>query len=131
MTRTREEILKERRRLQVEYGTLFDRVAALLFRYDPASITFEINRDEYETEARTILPRLRTCKSVEDVQRVVHEEFVRWFDEATAGPAERYGEIASEIWECGSIVGAEVANPKHPLLETARAILENYRQTIL
>jgi hypothetical protein len=73
-------------------------VAALLFRYDPAKINFEVNSDEYETEAGTILPRLRTCQSARDVQRVVHEEFVRWFDEIAAGPEETYREIASEIW---------------------------------
>ena len=99
MSKTREEILEDRRRMKAEYGALFDKVAALLFRHDPASINFEVNPDEYETEARTILPRLRTCKSAQDVQRVVHQEFVRWFDEATAGHEERYREIADEIWE--------------------------------
>ena len=91
-------MLEERRRMKAQYGTLFDKVAALLFRHDPANIKFEVNSDEYETEARTILPRLRTCKSSQDVRRVVHEEFVRWFDEATAGPEECYSEIATEIW---------------------------------
>jgi len=45
------------------------------------------------------LPRLRACQSAADVCRVVHEEFVRWFDAVTAGPPERYTEIASEIWQ--------------------------------
>ena len=85
--------------MKAEYRALFDKVATLLFRHDPAKISFEVNPDEYETEARTILPRLRTCKAVEDVQRVVDEEFVHWFGEATAGPAEQYCEIASEIWK--------------------------------
>ena len=100
MPRTREEILQERRRLKAEYGKLFDSVAALLFQHDPIGIAFENeNTDEYEPETGTILPRLRGCESASDVRRVVHEEFVRWFDAGNAGPEERYSDIASEIWQ--------------------------------
>jgi hypothetical protein len=100
MTQTREQILEERRRLKAEYGELFDAVSALLFRHDPIGIAFDNeNADEYDLETGTILPRLRNCKSVGDVQRVVHEEFVRWFDAGNAGPEQRYALIASEIWE--------------------------------
>jgi hypothetical protein len=99
MARTRDEILENRRRLRAEYGELFDSVAALLFRHDPIGINFEDNTDEYEPEAETILPRLCSCHSAEDVLQVVHVEFVRWFDYDTAGPPEHYKEIASEVWQ--------------------------------
>jgi hypothetical protein len=99
MPRTRNEILEERRRLKAEYGELYNSVAELLFFHDPVGINFETNEDEYETEASTILPRLRSCQSSEDILRVVHEEFVRWFDAGTAGPRERYSEVAAEIWK--------------------------------
>jgi hypothetical protein len=100
MPRTREEIRQERRRLRAEYGALFDSVAAILFRHDPIGIAFENeNTDEYAPETGTILPRLRGCESSRDVRRVVYEEFVRWFYADTAGPEERYSEIASEIWQ--------------------------------
>lgn len=100
MTRTREQILEERRRLRAEYGELFDAVAGLLFRADPVGISFDNeNLDEYESEAGTILPRLKSCESPDDALRVVHEEFVRWFCADTAGPRERYQEVASEIWQ--------------------------------
>jgi hypothetical protein len=56
MTRTREQIREERSRLRQVYGTLFDAVAALLFRSDPVGINFESNPGEYQTEAGTILP---------------------------------------------------------------------------
>jgi hypothetical protein len=98
MLRTRQEILDNRRRLKSEYGELFDSTAALLFRLDPIGINFEENTDEYEAEVETILPRLRDCHSDDDVLQVVHEEFVCWFDLATAGPRESYKKIASEIW---------------------------------
>jgi hypothetical protein len=99
MSRTREEILESRRRLKAEYGALFDSVSALLYRHDPIGINFEDNPDEYELEASTILPRLRSCQRLEDVHKVVCAEFVRWFDAETAGPPEQYEEVASEIWQ--------------------------------
>jgi hypothetical protein len=85
MSETREEIFEERRKLKLEYGDLFDSIVALLFRNDPIGINFEDNTDEYDPEARTILPRLPTCKSSADVLRVVHEEFTRWFDPQQQG----------------------------------------------
>lgn len=97
MPRTREEILEERRRLRADYRHLFDEVESLLFRHDPIGINFETNTDEYDPEVGTILPRLRTCTCVEDVCRVAHEEFIRWFGD-DAGPRERYSKIGKEIW---------------------------------
>ena len=78
---------------------LFAAVTALLFRHDPVNINYEVNPDEYEPEAGTILPRLRRCSSPADVRKVVHEEFIRWFDLGIAGPEEHYTEIAADIWE--------------------------------
>jgi sulfatase maturation enzyme AslB (radical SAM superfamily) len=99
MARTREEIQDDRRRLKAEYLDLFDRVSELLFRIDPVGINFEVNTDEYESETGTILPRLKYCSTVEEARRMIHEEFVRWFDRETAGPESHYSEIAQEIWE--------------------------------
>jgi hypothetical protein len=98
MPRTREQILQERRLLKKQYGEVFDSVAALLFRVDPVGINFEENPDEYHPEVGTILPRLSACESSDDVLRVVHEEFIRWFGAPTAGPREHYQEIALGIW---------------------------------
>lgn len=94
-----EAIREERRQLKEQYGQLFDAVSSVLFRHDPIGINFETNTDEYDPEAGTILPRLRTCETAADVQRAVYEEFVRWFDSSTAGSKENYSKIAEEIWE--------------------------------
>ena len=99
MPNTREEIIAERQRLKAEFRELFDEVAALLFRHDPVGINFEDNTDEYEPEVGTILPRLRSCHCADDVRKVVHQEFVRWFDAGIVGSEEHYGKIATEIWE--------------------------------
>ena len=96
--RTKDEIGAENRRLRAEYGALFDDVAAILFRHDPIGINFEDNTDEYEPEARTILPRLKTCHSPGDVLTVVHEEFQQWFEPDLAGPRENYSDIANDVW---------------------------------
>jgi hypothetical protein len=95
---TTKEIEAEHRRLRDEYGSLFDDIEAILFRRDPIGLNFEDNTDEYDCEARTILPRLKTCHSAEDVLSVVHEEFQRWFDPEIAGPRERYTAIANDVW---------------------------------
>ncbi len=96
--RTKEEIEADNRRVRAEYGQLFDDVAEILFRHDPIGINFEDNTDEYEPEARTIVPRLKTCRSPQDVITVVHEEFQRWFDPEIAGSRDRYATIADEVW---------------------------------
>ena len=96
--RKKEEIVAETRRLKAEYGELFDAVAEILFRHDPIGINFEENTDEYYPEARTILPRLKSCRSSEDVMTAVHEEFQRWFDPDIAGRREIYAKIADEVW---------------------------------
>ena len=98
MPSTREEIVEERRRLRAEYGELFNATAALLFRHDPAGINFDENTNEYEPEAGTILPRLHNCHTVDDVARVVHEEFVRWFGAGIAGQPATYSKIGADIW---------------------------------
>jgi hypothetical protein len=93
-----ERIQAARAELKREYGDLYERVSRLLFAWDPIGINFEFNTDEYEPEVDTILPRLRTCTSAVDVQRIVHEEFCRWFDIDSAGGVERYEQIGRDIW---------------------------------
>ena len=97
LPRTREVIIEERRQLKIIYGELFDTTTALLFRLDPIGINYKTNTDEYEPEVGTILPRLKSCQSRDDVCRIVHEEFVRWFGDAR--PQKNYELIAAELWE--------------------------------
>jgi hypothetical protein len=118
MPRTREQILEERRQLKAAYADLFDAITEILFRHDPIGINFEVNTDEYEAEARTILPRLRTCKSPADVTAVVHEEFSRWFSPEIAGSNESYSEIAAEIWYLWHLAYPKLVVCKIPTSET-------------
>ena len=86
--------------LKAAYGDLYTEVSRLLREADPIRL---ISRgapdDEYDVEVRTILPRLREAKSSDNVQRIVHEEFVHWFSAEIAGPAAQYAAVSKKIWE--------------------------------
>ena len=84
------------------YGALFDDVSALLFRHDPIGINFDANTDEYDPEARTIVPRLAQCDSESDVLEAVMEEFHHWFGDDIRADKVDYRAIAAEIWQLWS-----------------------------
>ncbi|MEP6672847.1 MAG: hypothetical protein ABJF10_27030 [Chthoniobacter sp.] len=98
----------EKKQIKVFYGELYETVEALFFRHDPIGINFEDNTDKYSPEVSTVLPRLRSCSSVDDVQRVLHEEFTRWFGDA--GPPEQYTPIAAELWPLWNDFQSKVRN---------------------
>lgn len=87
---------------KVKHGKLFDDINAAIFEVDPAEINFKFNTDEYESEVCTILPRLETTTSVEDVQYIVFEEFYKWFGRVALPDAfssvEYYEFLANKIW---------------------------------
>ena len=93
-----EEIKLERQKLKHKYGKLYDKVLEILFRNDPIGINFEINTDEYEPETGTILPRLKETRSPEELQKIIHQEFIRWFGADIAGSRAKYAKIAQEVW---------------------------------
>ncbi len=90
---------EDRRRRLVGQEEVVSFIEALLFETDPIGINFEENTDEYRPEAETIALRLSEAASEGDLRRIVHEEFVRWFDEQLAGPEVRYQRIATVIWD--------------------------------
>jgi len=55
--------------------------------------------DEYAPEIGTIVPRLVSVGRPEDVATLLHEEFIRWFGDDTAGPRHAYEASARRIWE--------------------------------
>jgi hypothetical protein len=72
-------------------------VTEVLYRHDPIHIAYV--RDEYRPEAVSIVSRLPTARGVEDLQRIVHEEFIHWFSPEDASDQERYRHAAAEIWQ--------------------------------
>lgn len=92
-----EESRRQRAELKRVYGSAYVRLSGILFDEDPVGINFEVNEDEYEPEAGTILPRLRGLCSADDVRQVVHEELAAWFGTSICGPPDRYQRIAERI----------------------------------
>ena len=89
----------EREQVRQQYPELFQEINRLIFEADPIGINFGHNTDEYEPEVGTIIPRLKSCESPSDVRKVIHEEFVRWFDAEMAGSESNYEELAERVWE--------------------------------
>lgn len=81
------------------YKDLFGQVSAILFRHDPIGINFETNRDEYDPEAGTILPRLHQCHSAEDVHCVIVEEICAWFGPEYIDIQDKLKPVANEVWD--------------------------------
>ena len=54
--------------------------------------------DEYAVEIGTIIPRLAKAQRPDDVTDVLHEEFLRWFGDGTAGPRQAYEAPARQVW---------------------------------
>lgn len=81
------------------YGPIYDEVLDILYRYDPMGIAWDNPRrgEEYNSEARTIVPRLSEARSAANVRQIVFEEFQKWFG-ASFRRTERLDELAAEIW---------------------------------
>jgi len=90
-----------KRTLRLRYLSLHRGLSELLYRHDPVGLAaIGAPKDEYESEVSTIIPRLKGATGPEDVRRIFHREFLRWFgDEQTAGPESAYNAIACEIWD--------------------------------
>ena len=86
-----------REAVRQRHPALFAAVSEAMFRHDPIGINFGNNTDEYDAEAGTVIPRLSACASAEDVEKVLKEEFSRWFGADIAGRAQ-YTTLAKEVW---------------------------------
>ncbi|MHB9026745.1 MAG: hypothetical protein ACYC7E_21650 [Armatimonadota bacterium] len=95
----------QRKKLTKKYREQYQQISALLFHEDPLGINGTENTDEYDPEVGSILPHLKTCKSVDEVRRVVYEEFIHWFGADMAGSEDKYDQIAKRIWAIISNIG--------------------------
>jgi hypothetical protein len=86
----------QRRQVKDEYARLYAAATHLFFTVDPMGINFESNSDEYEPEVGTVLPRLESAESVDDVVRILREEFHRWFGDVFDGQST--DRLAPELW---------------------------------
>ncbi len=86
---------------RLRYLNLHRGLTELLYRHDPVGLAAAgAPKDEYEPEVGTIIPRLKDANCPDDVRRIVHQEFLHWFEaEETTGPEPSYNGIAQEIWD--------------------------------
>jgi hypothetical protein len=70
-------------------------------------LDYEVNTDEYEPEAGTIITRLTDCSSYLDARKMIHEEFLRWFY-SDVGDEHEYTGIAKEIWDAWVAFGKKM-----------------------
>ena len=78
----------------------FEAVLKILFQHDPIGIcNHDTGASQYSIVVNTILPRLENMDSVEDVRKVIYEEFVYWFNSTGGRSANKYGAIAKEVLE--------------------------------
>ena len=75
------------------HGEFLKEVAAVIHRHDPEGIYLG-GADEYESEAARIIPRLPVCLSLDDVWRVVCEEFSA---SGFTGEDSKYHTVAVEL----------------------------------
>ena len=64
----------ERARIRASHGEIGLAALDILAQHDPMDIVRDENPAEYEPVVRTIVPRLRAARCVEDALRIVHEE---------------------------------------------------------
>jgi hypothetical protein len=112
MTDWIDEAVEKRKLLKNNCSELFQQVAAILFKHDPMRLDYEVNTDEYEPEAGTIITRLADCSSYLDARKMIHEEFLRWFYD-DVGDEDEYTEIAKEIWGAWAAFGKKSLNCKY------------------
>jgi hypothetical protein len=75
-------------------------LSAILARRDPVGlVSIGAPEDEYEPEVGTILPRLREASNSAEVQRILCDEFDRWFGADTPKMTqEELSPVAEEVW---------------------------------
>lgn len=74
-------------------------IEQILFRHDLMGLAaLGAPADEYQPEAETIAPRLAEAGSVDDVSRILVEEFESWFTPEVAPPREALAAPAAEVW---------------------------------
>ena len=97
MYKSQTQLFREREELRRQNATLFDACVREFYRADPLRLAPHAPLDEYEPQVVTVLPRLPQCSGQPDVQRVLHEEFVKWFGN-DAGPPDRYFKLSFVVW---------------------------------
>lgn len=96
-----DEFEAEQALMRERYGSLLDEMTVMLFRIDPAGVSYA--DDEYETEALYILRRLPEATRSEDVVAIVTDVLVSqfgddWYRDLREVRMQKRDDAAAEIW---------------------------------
>ena len=90
----------DRKAGRAKYKALAAAVARAIDDADPIGLLgLGCPGDEYSPEIGTVVPRVSKASSASEVRQILHEEFLAWFGEGTAGPQDAYETPAARIWE--------------------------------
>jgi hypothetical protein len=111
---TQNSVREARRKIKGQYGSLYNQVAEILYRHDPAHLAAcGVPPDEYEGEASKILPQLKNARSVLEARKIIYDVFDHSFNygcsgkdlskivrisDDEAGVETDYQIIAEEVW---------------------------------
>jgi hypothetical protein len=90
-----ENLRAEKQKSQQKHEGLFRDISRML---REANVVRTADENDYNALVGAIIPRLSSCKSRDDVRRVVHGAFVQRFTAKVAGPESRYDGLAGRIW---------------------------------
>jgi hypothetical protein len=91
--------ISRRQLFKREFRVLRGDVSSAIAAADPINLlSLGAPADEYDREVDAILARISEARGVDDIQTIVHDEFVRFFGMDTAGARERYAAAAQAIW---------------------------------
>lgn len=96
---TKQDIMDQEALLRQRYGNLLNEVAAIMFRHDTEGLAkFGCPDDEYMPEARRVLQKLETVKSVDHMRQLVSGVFAEMFEEALDASREQLRALADEVY---------------------------------
>lgn len=83
----------------MKYNKLIIELRSVFNKFDPIGIQEDENFDEYNPEIKAILSKTRKGMNMVQLQELIYNVFVSWFDEETAGNKEEYENLTREVYE--------------------------------
>lgn len=86
--------------LKQSHAAVFFFIREIINKHDPIGlIAIGAPEDEYDPEVKTIVYQLKDVRTIAQMQDLVYQEFLRWFEEKSiVGEWDSYAEIANEIY---------------------------------
>jgi hypothetical protein len=92
-------LFDDRTCLEEEYGNVYAEWLAVAEYHDPLGIATSRYGLTYDAQIRWMLPFVHGLGRVDTLRDTVHAEFLRWFRPEIVGMADRYENLAVDLWE--------------------------------